>query len=84
MRATRSRPSNQADAKKVITFRTSTALMPPEGGSAAVEMIGAAADPGLSTWVEDKVAENRPPRTDIGGCRCVRRAWRWLRRGLCH
>ncbi|NNE54174.1 MAG: electron transfer flavoprotein subunit alpha/FixB family protein [Sulfitobacter sp.] len=56
-----------SDAKKVITFRTSTFDAAGEGGSAAVETIGAAADPGLSTWVEDKVAaSDRPELTSAG------------------
>ena len=45
-----------SDAKKVITFRASTFDAAATGGSAAVETIGAAGDPGLSSWVEDKVA----------------------------
>ena len=55
------------DGKKVITFRTSTFDAAATGGSAAVEMIGAAANPGLSSWVEDKVAEtDRPELTSAG------------------
>ncbi|NIY71737.1 electron transfer flavoprotein subunit alpha/FixB family protein [Marivivens donghaensis] len=49
------------DAKKVITFRTSTFDAAGEGGSAAVETIGAGENPGLSEWVEDKVAESDRP-----------------------
>ncbi len=56
-----------SDAKKVITFRTSTFDAAGEGGSASVETIGAAVDPGLSSWVEDKVAESdRPELTSAG------------------
>ncbi|MQQ08692.1 electron transfer flavoprotein subunit alpha/FixB family protein [Epibacterium sp. SM1979] len=56
-----------ADAKKVITFRTSTFDAAGEGGSAAVETIAAADNPGLSEWVEDKVAESdRPELTSAG------------------
>ncbi len=55
------------DAKKVITFRTSTFDAAGTGGSASVETIGAVADPGLSTWVEDKVAaSDRPELTSAG------------------
>ena len=55
------------DAKKVITFRTSTFDAAATGGSAVVETIGAASDPGLSEWVEDKVAESdRPELTSAG------------------
>ncbi|MDU8927091.1 FAD-binding protein [Alisedimentitalea sp. MJ-SS2] len=56
-----------SDAKKVITFRTSTFDAAGEGGSAAVETASAAADPGLSSWVEDKVAaSDRPELTSAG------------------
>ncbi|WP_147110820.1 electron transfer flavoprotein subunit alpha/FixB family protein [Tateyamaria sp. syn59] len=55
------------DGKKVITFRTSTFDAAGTGGSASVETIGAAADPALSSWVEDKVAESdRPELTSAG------------------
>ena len=55
------------DAKKVVTFRTATFDAAGEGGSASVEAISAAADPGLSAWVEDKVAESdRPELTSAG------------------
>ncbi|WP_299621236.1 FAD-binding protein [uncultured Tateyamaria sp.] len=55
------------DAKKVITFRTSTFDAAETGGSASVETIGAAADPALSSWVEDKVAaSDRPELTSAG------------------
>ena len=56
-----------ADAKKVATIRTSTFDAAGEGGSAAVQTIDAAANPGLSEWVEDKVAESdRPELTSAG------------------
>jgi electron transfer flavoprotein alpha subunit len=56
-----------SDAKKVVTFRGSTFDAAPAGGSAAVENIGAAGNPGLSEWVEDKVAESdRPDLTSAG------------------
>lgn len=55
------------DAKKVITFRGATFDAAPVGGSAAIENIAAAADPGLSSWVEDKVAtSDRPELTSAG------------------
>ncbi|MEM6373226.1 MAG: FAD-binding protein [Pseudomonadota bacterium] len=55
------------DGKKVITFRTSTFDAAQTGGGASVETISAAADPALSTWVEDKVAESdRPELTSAG------------------
>ncbi len=49
------------DPKKVVTIRTSTFDMAPEGGNAPVEKIAAPADPGLSEWVEDKVQESDRP-----------------------
>ena len=56
-----------SDAKKVITFRTSTFDAAGEGGSASVDTVSAAADPGLSSWVEDKVAaSDRPELTSAG------------------
>ncbi len=55
------------DAKKVITFRTSTFDAAGTGGSASIETISAAADPGLSSWVEDMVAaSDRPELTSAG------------------
>jgi len=55
------------DAKKVLTVRTSTFDAAGEGGSAPVESIAAAANPGLSDWVGDKVAtSDRPELTSAG------------------
>ena len=55
------------DATKVVSVRTSTFDAAGEGGSASVETVSAAADPGLSEWVEDKVAESdRPELTSAG------------------
>ena len=55
------------DAKKVISFRTSTFDAAGDGGSASVDNIGAADNPGLSEWVEDKVAaSDRPELTSAG------------------
>ena len=56
-----------SDAKKVISFRTASFDAAAEGGSAAVESIAAAGNPGLSEWVEDKVASSdRPELTSAG------------------
>eukprot|EP00903_Cladosiphon_okamuranus_P019034 g17511.t1 len=56
-----------ADAKKVISFRTSTFDAAGEGGSASVDSISAADNPGLSSWVEDKLAtSDRPELTSAG------------------
>ena len=55
------------DATKVATIRTSTFDATGEGGAASVNSIDAAGDPGLSSWVEDKVAESdRPELTSAG------------------
>ncbi|WP_298937063.1 electron transfer flavoprotein subunit alpha/FixB family protein [uncultured Ruegeria sp.] len=55
------------DAKKVITIRTASFDAAGEGGSAAVETISVGDNPGLSEWVEDKVAESdRPELTSAG------------------
>lgn len=56
-----------ADAKKVATIRTATFEAAATGGSAPVEAVAAAADAGLSAWVEDKVAtSDRPELTSAG------------------
>ena len=55
------------DAKKVVSFRTASFDAAGDGGSASVETISAAENPGLSEWVEDKVAESdRPELTSAG------------------
>ena len=56
-----------SDPVKVVSVRTSTCDAAEAGGSAPVETVGAAADPGLATWVEDKVAaSDRPDLTSAG------------------
>jgi electron transfer flavoprotein alpha subunit len=50
------------DAKKVITVRGSTFdRAKAEGGSAAVEPVAAAADPGLSTFVSQELSKSARP-----------------------
>lgn len=49
------------DAKKVITVRTSTFQATGEGGSAAVESVNAAADPGVSSFVGEAVSKSERP-----------------------
>ncbi len=49
------------DAKKVITVRTASFAAAPEGGSASVETIPAAANPGLSTFVGDALSSSDRP-----------------------
>ncbi len=56
-----------SDATKVVSVRTATFDASGMGGSASVEEIGAADNPGLSEWVEDKVAaSDRPELTSAG------------------
>ena len=56
-----------SDPVKVMTVRTANFDAAGTSGSAAVEEIGAAADAGLSSFVEDKVAESdRPELTSAG------------------
>src|ERR1700759_4880489 len=49
------------DAKKFITVRTSTFQATGDGGSAPVENAASAADPGLSSFVGEEVAESDRP-----------------------
>lgn len=49
------------DARKVITVRTAGFQATGEGGSASVETIDAAGDPGLSSFVENKLSESDRP-----------------------
>ena len=49
------------DAKKVITVRTSTFQATGEGGSAPVETVTAAADPGLSSFVGEELSKSDRP-----------------------
>jgi electron transfer flavoprotein alpha subunit len=49
------------DAKVVVTVRTAGFASAGEGGSAAVESISAAGDPGLSTYVSSALSESERP-----------------------
>ena len=49
------------DAKKVITVRTASFQAAGQGGSATVEAVAAAANPGLSSFVKDAIAESDRP-----------------------
>jgi electron transfer flavoprotein alpha subunit len=49
------------DAKKVITVRTSTFQATGDGGSASVDAAGAAADPGLSSFVGEELSKSDRP-----------------------
>ena len=50
-----------SDKTKVLTVRIASFDAAGEGGSASVEPVSAAADPGLSVWVEDRVAASDRP-----------------------
>ena len=55
------------DAKKVVTIRTASFDAAGEGGSAEIETISVGDHPGLSKWIEDKVAKSdRPELTSAG------------------
>ena len=49
------------DSKKVVTIRTASFQSAPEGGQAPVENVDAAADPGLSAFVENRIAASDRP-----------------------
>jgi electron transfer flavoprotein alpha subunit len=49
------------EAKKVITVRTASFQAAGEGGSAPVEAVAAAANPGLSTFVENRLSASERP-----------------------
>ncbi len=50
-----------SDAKKIITVRTTTFKATGESGSAAVETVDAAADPGLSSFVSEELSKSDRP-----------------------
>ncbi len=50
-----------SEAKKVITVRTASFASASEGGSASVETIAAAANPGLSSHVKDALSSSDRP-----------------------
>jgi electron transfer flavoprotein alpha subunit len=49
------------DKKKVVTVRTASFAATPEGGSAPVEKITAAADPGLSSYQGENLSKSDRP-----------------------
>jgi electron transfer flavoprotein alpha subunit len=49
------------DAKKVITVRTASFAAAGDGGSASVETVSAAANPGVSSFVSDAIASSERP-----------------------
>ncbi|MGB7286115.1 MAG: electron transfer flavoprotein subunit alpha/FixB family protein [Salaquimonas sp.] len=64
------------DAKKVLTIRTAGFASAEAGGSASVDALSAAANPGLSKFLADKIVENDRPeltsaKTIISGGRAL-------------
>jgi len=58
------------DAKRVITVRTASfQAAAKEGGSASIETVSAAADPALSSFVENQVAKSDRP--ELTGARII-------------
>ncbi len=52
------------NAKKIITVRSASFPVASQGNAAAVEIVSAAADPGISSFVENKLSDtNRPELT---------------------
>ncbi|MBW0370365.1 electron transfer flavoprotein subunit alpha/FixB family protein [Ensifer adhaerens] len=49
------------EAKRVITVRTASFASAPEGGSAAIETVSAAANPGVSSFVADALSSSDRP-----------------------
>jgi electron transfer flavoprotein alpha subunit len=49
------------DAKRVITVRTAAFPAAAEGGAAAIETVNAAADPGLSSFKGEEIAQSERP-----------------------
>jgi electron transfer flavoprotein alpha subunit len=58
-----------SDPKKVITVRTSAFAATGEGGSASVEEIAAASDPGLSQFVREELTQSDRP--ELGSAKIV-------------
>lgn len=50
-----------SDAKKVITVRTASFAAAGEGGSASVEAVSAAGNPGVSSFISDALASSERP-----------------------
>ncbi|MEL7491641.1 MAG: FAD-binding protein [Pseudomonadota bacterium] len=57
------------DAKKVITVRATSFAAAGDGGSASVETVGAADNPGLSTFVGEELTKSDRP--ELGGAKIV-------------
>ncbi len=60
--------------KKVITVRTTTFKAAADGGSAAVEKIAAATDPGLSKFIGEELSKSERPELNLRQDRDLGRA----------
>jgi electron transfer flavoprotein alpha subunit len=58
-----------SDAKKVITVRTSAFKAAGEGGSAPIEPVSAAGDPGVSSFKEENLAKSDRP--ELAGAKII-------------
>ncbi len=67
------------DPKKVITVRPTAFEAAGSGGSASVEVISAAADPGQSTWVADELSSSDRP--ELASARIVISGGRGMQNG---
>ena len=61
MPATPSRPCARTDNKRVITVRTAAFQPTGQGGSAPIEPVAAAADPGISGFVGEELSKSERP-----------------------
>ena len=68
-----------AGAKKVITVRTTAFKAAEQGGSAAVEAIGAAKGPGVSEFVREEIAKSERP--ELAAARVVVSGGRGMQSG---
>ncbi|MFC7052418.1 electron transfer flavoprotein subunit alpha/FixB family protein [Hansschlegelia quercus] len=57
------------DAKKIVTVRTAAFAAAGEGGSAAIEEVSAAGDPGLSSFVGEALTESDRP--ELGSAKII-------------
>ena len=57
------------DAKKIVTVRTAAFQSTGEGGSAAIEEVSAAADPGVSSFVGEELTKSDRP--ELGSAKII-------------
>lgn len=73
-----------SDGKKVITVRTTAFKSAEEGGSAGVETVAAAGDPGLTTFVSEELQVLDRPELTAAKNHHLWWSWHGLWRELCH